>query len=86
MKGIAVAESSRAKKTPKVLHHIEVHPQLGGGVRVEHHHTSYEHPVETHEFAKHEGDKFHDHMSEHTGMHENLEEQGESEPEPYDKG
>ena len=59
----------KAKKGPKVIAHIEVHPQMGGGVMVEHHHTdSMAHPMETHRFAEHEGGKFADHMMEHSGM------------------
>jgi hypothetical protein len=84
MDGISVAESSKAKRAPKVLHHLEVHPQMGGGVRVEHHYSSYEHKMEPHEFGEGEGGKFHEHLSNHTGLsHEDVEEQGSSEPEPY---
>lgn len=85
MEGIAVAESGKHKRAPKVLHHLEIHPQMGGGVRVEHHYSSYEHKMEPHEFEEHEGGKFHAHLTKHTGLsHEKLEEQGESEPEPFE--
>ena len=41
MANTVVAESSKARKTPKVLHHLEVHPEMGGGVRVEHHYAGF---------------------------------------------
>jgi hypothetical protein len=84
MEGISVSESSKAKRAPKVLHHLEIHPQMGGGVRVEHHHADYQHKMEPHEFEEHEGTKFHEHLTKHTGLaHEEIEEQGGSEPESY---
>lgn len=58
-----------AKMPPKVLSHMAVHPQMGGGVRVEHHHTEPgAHPIEAHEFGPKEGGAFHDHMAAQTGM------------------
>ena len=63
-----MAEINKAKAAPKVVEHIRVHPRMGGGVRVEHHHTSYEHPPKIHNFSKDEGEKFTDHMMKHTGM------------------
>ena len=65
------------KKPPKVLEHIRIHPSMGGGVRVEHHHTSYEHPPEIHEFGAKEGGKFHDHIDKHTGMSWDAGDEGE---------
>lgn len=60
-------EHMRNKKA--VLHHLEVHPHMGGGVRVEHHHTEPGiHPPKVHHFGPDDGTKFHDHMEEHTGM------------------
>jgi hypothetical protein len=58
----------KVKKPKKVLEHIRIHPSMGGGVRVEHHFTSYEHPMELHEFGKGDGEKFRDHIEDHTGM------------------
>ena len=85
MANISVGESTRARKAPKVLHHLEVHPKMGGGVRVEHHYNSYEHKAEPYNFAEDEGGKFHAHMAKHTGLqHEEIEEQGGSEPEPFE--
>lgn len=84
MEGISVSESKRARKAPKVLHHLEIHPTMGGGVRVEHHHTSYEHQMEPHNFAEDEGPEFHAHMTKHTGLtHEMIGEEDESRPEPW---
>jgi hypothetical protein len=59
---------AKAKAAPKVLDHIRVHPRMGGGVMVEHHHTSPEHAPKVHNFAAHDGEKFADHMMKHTGM------------------
>lgn len=85
MEGISVAESSKAKKAPKVLHHLELHPEMGGGVRVEHHHAGYEHKMESKSFGEDEGPEFHKHIAKHTGMaHEEIEEQSKSEPEPFE--
>ena len=61
-------EISKAKAAPKVLDHIRVHPRMGGGVRVEHHHTSMEHEPKIHNFGKDQGDAFADHMMKHSGM------------------
>ena len=85
MEGHSIQEAAKRSKAPKVLSHMEIHPQMGGGVRVEHHYSSYEHKPSMHEFAEDEGAKFHAHMTKHTGLaHEKVEEQGESEPEPFE--
>lgn len=64
-----IRSSEMAKKAPKVIEHIQVHPHLGGGVRVEHHHTEpMVHPPAVHHFGPEEGSAFHDHMEKHTGM------------------
>lgn len=60
--------ASNRKAAPKVLDHIRVHPSMGGGVRVEHHYTSFEHAPKTHNFEPQDAEKFHAHMSEHTGL------------------
>lgn len=59
---------AKAKAEPKVVDHIRVHPKMGGGVRVEHHHTSMEHPPKVHNFGKDAGEAFADHIMKHTGM------------------
>ena len=67
--GRAMERGARDKTPAKVLHHIEIHPNLGGGVRIEHHHTnSLEHPVEVHEFEPKEGPLAHSHLEKHAGM------------------
>ena len=66
------------KEVPKVLHHLEVHPQFGGGVHVHHVHTEpHIHAPKIHKFAAHEGAKFHDHIDKHTGMSWDAGDQGE---------
>lgn len=86
MEGISVAESSRAKKAPKVLRKMEIEPRLGGGHIITHHYTSYQHEPKTHEFEDHEGHEAMAHIAKHAGLpHPKLEEQGESEPEPVDE-
>lgn len=81
--GISVAESNRAKKAPKRLHHIEIHPQLGGGHIVAHHHTSYEHPPEEHFFKNGDGHRAIAHIAKHAGLpHEEIGEEEGSKPEP----
>lgn len=63
-------EIMRNKAVPaKAMHHLEIHPNMGGGVRVEHHHTeSKAHPMEAHEFKAHEGAQMADHVMQHSGM------------------
>ena len=57
------------KEVPKVLHHLEVHPQFGGGVHVHHVHTEpHIHPPKVHKFAADAGEKFADHIMKHSGM------------------
>ena len=72
-------EKGGVRSMPKVLEHMRVHPQLGGGVRVEHHYTHFEHPPTVHEFGPQEGSKFHSHMTQHTGMAMQEEKQAEKE-------
>ena len=83
MEGISVAESSRAKKTPKVLHHIEIHPKMGGGHIISHHYSGYQHQPTEHHFDEGDGEKAMAHIAKHAGLpHPKVEEQGGSEPEP----
>jgi hypothetical protein len=68
------------RSKPAVMHHMEIHPQLGGGVRMEMHHTEPGvHPPKVTKFGKEEGNKFHAAMEKHTGMSWNPEE-GDDEP------
>lgn len=66
---IRSTEMAGQRKLPKkILDHIRVMPSLGGGVRVEHHHTSFDHPPEHHEFKPQDAEKFYTHMEKHTGL------------------
>ena len=82
MSGISVAESSRAKRTPKVLRKMEIEPRLGGGHVITHHYD-YPHNSEPHEFNKHEGDEAMAHIMKHAGIGE--QEGSEAEPIVKDK-
>lgn len=83
MDGISVAESNKAKRTPKVLKHMTIEPAMGGGHIITHHYTSYQHEPKAHEFAKDEGEEAMAHIARHAGLpHPKVEEQGGSEPEP----
>lgn len=86
MDGISVAESSKAKKTPKVLHHLEIHPKMGGGHIVTHHYTSYQHQPKEHHFEADDGDSAMHHIAKHAGLpHPMIDEQEESHSEPFVK-
>lgn len=69
---IRSAEMMRSKGAPKmpakVMSHMTVHPQMGGGVRVEHHFTSHHHEPAVKTFGKEQGEAFADHMMAKTGM------------------
>ncbi|MGH9452339.1 MAG: hypothetical protein ACRD2O_00035 [Terriglobia bacterium] len=55
------------KNKPPVVAHIEIHPALAGGVRVEHHHTEpMMHPPKVHKFGNNDEEKFLDHIAKHT--------------------
>ncbi len=81
----AVSEST-AKKPPKVVDYLLVRPKPDGGHDVEHHYTHSKHKAELHTFGagKAEGRRASAHLLRHAGLpHPKLEEQGDSEPEPY---
>jgi hypothetical protein len=83
--GESVAESSKPKKAAKVLRKMEIEPRLGGGISVTHHYTSYQHEPKSHEFTEDEGHEALAHIAKHAGLpHEKVEEQEESEPEPFE--
>jgi hypothetical protein len=63
-----VAETSKAKKQPKVLSHIEIHPQLGGGHIVKHVYSGYEHEPRPYKFGKDEGGRAAAHIARHAGL------------------
>lgn len=82
MAGIQVAESTKPKARAKVLDHLEIHPQLGGGHIVKHHYTSYEHDPKEVKFNKdgksQGGEHVVDHLVKHAGLpgYESGEEEG----------
>jgi hypothetical protein len=56
------------KKPPKVIDHIRIHPQMGGGVTVAHHYTSMQHEPKVHNFGMTDGSGFQKHIASVTGM------------------
>lgn len=68
MSGIVAAESARSKKGPKVLSHLEIHPQLGGGHVVKHVYSGYEHDARPYSFGKDEGARAAAHIARHAGL------------------
>ena len=56
------------RKPPKVFSHMTVTPGENGGVNVEHHFTSYEHPSEHFPFGPSEGKEAMDHIAQHAGI------------------
>lgn len=69
---IQVAETSKAKRAPKALSHLEIHPRLGGGHVVKHIYTSYEHPSKEYQFNKDGVAKGGEHIADHLGKHAGL--------------
>jgi len=72
--GMNPRETAAPKPPKKELEHIRITEAENGGHIAEHHHTSYEHPPESHVFAKsavkapvHEGSLFH-HLAKHMGI------------------
>lgn len=83
MSGIAIGESKR-KRAAKVVGHLEIHPQLGGGHIVKHVYTSYDHQPREVNFnaagvAK-GGEKIADHLAKHAGL-QSYDKRDESETE-----
>lgn len=84
---ISVAESSKPKKGPKTLDHLELHPKLGGGHIVKHVYSSYEHEpreVKFNEEGKSQGgEHILSHLKKHAGLPglEAYDKHGESETE-----
>ena len=78
MAGIAVAESSMgrkesaARKTAKMLDHLEVHRGLKGGHLVRHIYTNYEHTPREYHFGEGEGERALSHIAHHAGLSEHL--------------
>ena len=72
-----VAGIKPKKPAAKVLHHLEIHPMMGGGHEVQHHYQDYRHETKHVKFKAGDGEKMLAHVAHHTG----IEEQSESEPE-----
>ena len=68
MAGIVAAESVKSKRGPKVLQHLEIHPQLGGGHIVKHVYDGYEHEAKPYQFGKDEGERAMKHIARHAGL------------------
>jgi hypothetical protein len=66
--GAPVSVESSGKKAAKVLKHIEIHPQLGGGVNIQHHYTSYQHEPRSYKFGADEGARAMAHIARHAGL------------------
>jgi len=72
MAGIQVAETSKPKRTPKALAHLELHRKLDGGHIVKHVYHGYGHEPAEHHFnasgkAK-GGEHIVDHLIKHGGL------------------
>lgn len=69
---IQVAESTKPRKTAKVLDHLEIHPQLGGGHIVKHVYTDYQHEPKAVKFNEdgyaQGGEHITDHLTKHAGL------------------
>jgi hypothetical protein len=69
MPGKAIRSATKAPgKPPKMLESLRVIPGEKGGVNIEHHFTSYEHPAEHFPFGATEGKQALDHIAEHAGI------------------
>lgn len=72
MAGIQVAETSKSKKQPKALQHLELHRKLDGGHIVKHVFHGFGHePAEHHFNAKGRargGEHIIDHLVKHGGL------------------
>lgn len=72
MATIQTAEANKARKAQKVLSHLEIHPQLGGGHVVKHVYTDYQHEPKS---VKFNGDGYAqggEHISSHLTKHAGL--------------
>ena len=72
MAGIQVAESSKPKRSKRVLDSLEIKPKLGGGHIVTHRYQGYDHepkPVEFNESGKGPGGE---HIASHLAKHGGL--------------
>lgn len=69
---IQLAESKQAKKSPKSLRNLEIHPQLGGGHIVRHVYTGYEHEPKEVKFNKDGKSQGGEHIQAHLAKHAGL--------------
>lgn len=69
---VIAAETTKPKPRAKVLAHLEIHPQLGGGHIVKHVYSSYEHEpkeVKFNEDGKSQGgEHIEAHLRKHAGL------------------
>jgi hypothetical protein len=72
MAGIAVAESSKPKKGPKVLKRLEIEAQLGGGHIVTHHYTDWAHEPKPYKFNEQGKSQGGEHIMSHLVKHAGL--------------
>lgn len=72
MAGIAVAESSKPKKGPKVLKRLEIEPQFGGGHTVTHVYTDYAHEPKPYKFNEQGKSQGGEHIMSHLAKHAGL--------------
>lgn len=89
MASIAVAESSKSRKPPKTLSHLEIHAKLGGGHTVKHVYQGYEHPSKDVHFNEDGiakgGEHIQDHLDKHAGLPSGQGYEGRDESETDDE-
>ena len=82
MANIQTAESNKPKSKAKVLDHLEIHPQLGGGHIVKHVYTDYSHDPKEVKFNKagksQGGEHVVAHLTKHGGLPGGAEEEAET--------
>lgn len=96
MAGIQVAESTKSRRGPKAIAHLEIHPKLGGGHVVKHVYSNggageYREPKEHHfneEGIARGGEHITAHLAKHAGLPgaEPYDKHGESETEDEIEG
>lgn len=69
---VAESNTTKAKRSKKVVDHIEIHPQLGGGHVVKHVYTDYSHEPRSVPFNKdgvsQGGETINAHLVKHAGL------------------
>jgi hypothetical protein len=63
-----MAEAKPPKKGPKVVSHLEIHPQLGGGHVVKHVYSGYQHDPREVKFGPKEGARAAAHVARYAGL------------------